>query len=39
MSDSEKVKKIRELINLYYDHGLVDILDHIEDVIDDGVYH
>jgi hypothetical protein len=39
MNCEAKLKKIRELINLYYVNDLIDILDLIEDVIDDGVYH
>jgi hypothetical protein len=40
MTCEDKLKKIRELINDYYTpEGCIDILDQIEDVIDDGVYH
>ena len=40
MACEEKLKKIRKIINLYYEpEGNIDILDQIEDVIDDGVYH
>jgi hypothetical protein len=40
MNDSEKIKQIRLLINEYYSpKSTIDILDQIEDVIDDGVYH
>jgi hypothetical protein len=38
-NSEEKIKEIRKLINAYYDDDLIDILDLIEDVIDDGVYH
>jgi hypothetical protein len=35
-----KVKKIREIINDYYSpEGTIDVLDQVEDVIDDGIYH